>query len=195
MCQIQIFVFWELDWRKYVAVNFFTLFPTHIWVKINLTCWWHTLKSKGQGETSWFLSWTAGGEILVYYLVLCTVGTEIEVNPLRSETSPFLFWLCIISPAGAVSENVFLHCHLLPPERAFRCRQLDLLPRQPGGNCGIFSWSCLSPPRWSPVGWLFSSPSFSSSSIYSTPSKPTHLRFHISNKLLILICIYMHNMQ
>ena len=107
MCQIQIFVFWELDWRKYVAVNFFTLFPTHIWVKINLTCWWHTLKSKGQGETSWFLSWTAGGEILVYYLVVHTVWTEIKVNSYISTLKPLPFFSdCVLFPQLVLSRKM-----------------------------------------------------------------------------------------
>ena len=90
-----------------MAVNFFTLFPTHIWVKINLTCWWHTLKSKGQGETSWFLSWTAGGEILVYYPVLCTVWTEIKVNSYISTLKPLPFFSdCVLFPQLVLSRKM-----------------------------------------------------------------------------------------
>ena len=37
-------------------------------------------------------------------------------------------------PAGAVSEDVFLHCHLLPPIRPLCRRQLDLFPCQPRGR-------------------------------------------------------------
>ena len=37
-------------------------------------------------------------------------------------------------PAGVVSEDVFLHCHLLPPEWALCGRQLDLFPCQPRGR-------------------------------------------------------------